>query len=62
MRFVAELYQMQMDGGRYFLHENPDQATSWDRAPIADLLRDERVSKVTGDQCSTDRRRSAKTQ
>jgi len=51
LRFVAELYKMQLDGGRYFLHENPDQATSWGRAALADLLRDERVQTVTGDQC-----------
>ena len=51
LRFVAELYKMQLDGGRYFLHENPDQATSWNRAPLEDLLNDERVKTATGDQC-----------
>ena len=29
LRFVCELYQMQLDEGRYFLHEHPSGATSW---------------------------------
>ena len=29
MQFSCELYKMQADEGRYFLHEQPDKATSW---------------------------------
>ena len=54
LAFVAELYKLQMDNGRYFLHENPAGAKSWDRVPIATLARDERVHRVTGDQCQYD--------
>ena len=32
LRFVAELYDLQMKEGRYFLHENPAGAKSWERA------------------------------
>ncbi len=27
--FVASLYEEQIDGGRYFLHEHPQYASSW---------------------------------
>ena len=29
LKFVFELYDMQVRGGRYFLHEHPASATSW---------------------------------
>ena len=51
LAFVVELYRLQMDNGRYFLHENPDGSKSWGRAPMSDLVRDERVHRVVGDQC-----------
>ncbi len=51
LAFVCELYTMQMDGNRYFLHENPDQAASWGRPCMQQLLGDERVQRSVGDQC-----------
>ncbi len=51
LAFVCELYALQMEGGRYFLHENPDKATSWDRECMQKLLQDERVHRSVGDQC-----------
>ena len=51
LAFVTELYKLQMDGGRYFLHENPESARSWGRKPMAEILQDQRVSRITGDQC-----------
>ena len=30
MNFVFSLYEEQVDGGRYFLHEHPRYADSWD--------------------------------
>ena len=39
LNFVAELYAEQVAGGRYFLHEHPEGATSWN------------VVHVVGDQC-----------
>ena len=32
--FCAELYQMQIDGGRYYVHEHPTSATSWNEKSI----------------------------
>ena len=29
IRFVAEMYHEQLEGNRYFLHEHPRYATSW---------------------------------
>ena len=29
LRFVAELYKLQVEQGRIFLHEHPKEATSW---------------------------------
>ncbi len=42
---------MQMKGNRYFLHESPDQAASWQRPCVIELLKDERVERIVGDQC-----------
>ena len=49
LTFVAELYQEQMDGGRYFLHEHPMYATSWQVASIAGICQQpgSSVSKAT---------------
>jgi hypothetical protein len=48
---MAELYLIQMNGGRYFLHENPESARSWERKSMAEIASDSRVNKVVGDQC-----------
>ncbi len=51
MDFVAELYGEQMQDGRYFLHEHPLSASSWELASISKLNSDPRVDRVHGDQC-----------
>ncbi len=51
LAFVCELYNLQMAGGRYFLHENPDKATSWERECMQKIMQDERVHRSVGDQC-----------
>ena len=51
LAFGAELYQLQMDGGRYFLHESPEGSKSWSRTPMVMITRDGRVHKIVGDQC-----------
>ena len=38
LNFVASLYQEQIDGGRYFLHEHPLRATCWQEASIKKIL------------------------
>ena len=49
--FVASLYEEQADGGRYFLHEHPLNATSWEVPSISRVLRRGDVERVHGDQC-----------
>ena len=51
IRFLTELYQEQMDAGRYFVHEHPAYAASWNLAAIQRTLDDPRVQCVRGDQC-----------
>ena len=49
--FVMSLYQEQVDGGRYFLHEHPYWATSWQMEKVQTLLDVPKVQKVRADQC-----------
>ena len=51
INFVVSLYQMQVDGGRYFLHEHPAYATSWQLEAIKTLLAVPSVQRVVADQC-----------
>jgi hypothetical protein len=51
LAFVAVLYKIQMEAGTYFVHGNPDGARSWGRAPMAELVLDDLVGRVVGDQC-----------
>jgi len=51
LNFVASLYHEQIQGGRYFLHEHPLNATSWQEESIAELLERNDVQRVHGDQC-----------
>ena len=34
IKFVFELYEIQVNSGRYFLHEHPATATSWKLPPF----------------------------
>ena len=51
MRFVAEVYQDQIDGNRYFIHEHPLRATSWKLACIEAIAAQPGVRRVHADQC-----------
>ncbi len=51
LEFVASLYLDQVAGGRFFLHEHPDGATSWAEPCIESLLDLPGVERVRGDQC-----------
>ena len=50
-RFVYELYELQRSGGRYFLHETPDNTWSLQTDFAQDLIGQEGVHKVCGDMC-----------
>ena len=49
--FCCELYQLQLDAGRYFLHEHPWSAKSWNVNEMRLLQNDPRVEKVMTHMC-----------
>jgi hypothetical protein len=51
IRFVCELYELQIEGQRYFLHEHPAGATSWKLPCIDRVTQQPGVTIVRGDQC-----------
>ena len=51
MEFVTELYKEQVFAGRYFLHEHPWLASSWQLDCMAKLEACEDVRKVQTDMC-----------
>ena len=51
IEFVAQLYHDQVSEGRYFLHEHPQFASSWDLECIKRLLRLPGVGRNRCDQC-----------
>lgn len=52
LKFVFELYQEQLQAGRYFLHEQPAHASSWKEPCVLDLLaRFPDLYLVTSDLC-----------
>lgn len=51
LRFVIGLYKIQLDGGRHFLHEHPETATSWIDPSMIKLLTLNKDSTVVSDQC-----------
>merc|ERR1712122_87388 len=51
LEFALEIYRLQLDAGRRFLHENPQAASSWDLELVKVLRADPRVGEVVGHQC-----------
>ena len=51
LRFLIELYHIQMDNKRYFVHEHPARAASWELDIIKDVMNDPRVDRADCDQC-----------
>ncbi len=49
--FVISLYYEQLEGGRYFLHEHPYFATSWELESVERLMNVPGVQRQRGDQC-----------
>jgi hypothetical protein len=49
--FVASIYKIQIEGGRYILHEQPIGASSWKLKAIVDIGNMEGVEEVVTDQC-----------
>ena len=51
MRFCCELYKLQAEANRCFLHEHPANATSWQLSEVRGMLESNGVQRVVGDQC-----------
>ena len=51
LEFVCRMYKKQIEAGRYFLHEHPAQASSWNEECIKELLRHQSVDCSIMDQC-----------
>ena len=51
LEFTMELYKEQLRHGRYFLHEHPAYATSWQEACVKKIREEPDVVAVVGDQC-----------
>ena len=51
IEFTVELYREQHQGGRLFLHEQPQSATSWNLRCLKSLAEIPGVGRVVGDQC-----------
>ena len=52
VRFCIELYMDQIRGGRYFLHEHQNSATSWKMPEIVALAAQKGVDLTTCDMCA----------
>lgn len=51
LEFCIKLYQMQIEAGRYFVHEHPHTASSWEESCVQSILKQQNVTRVVGDQC-----------
>ncbi|CAE7546001.1 unnamed protein product [Symbiodinium natans] len=51
LRTAVQAYWKQMEAGRYFLHEHPKGARSWEEPEVKELRADPRVYEVTGPMC-----------
>ena len=51
LEICVQLYRAQAAGGRYFLHEHPAYASSWQTAAIEGLMSEESTIRVVADQC-----------
>ncbi len=56
LRFVCEIYQMQLDEGRYFLHEHPSGATSWKESCVQEIWSHPDVERIINHQCQVGQR------
>ena len=51
LEFSIELYREQLRHGRYFLHEHPAYATSWQEEAMRALMGEQGVETAVCDQC-----------
>ena len=51
LEFCMQLYKEQLKNGRYFLHEHPAYATSWQEECVKKMMTEQDVEIATCDQC-----------
>eukprot|EP00973_Karenia_brevis_P090415 12402476-Karenia_brevis.AAC.1 len=51
LMFVLELYQMQIDGGRHFVHEHPAGASSWKLEEMLKFMQQEGIISDITNMC-----------
>ena len=51
LQYAVDLYWDQIARGKFFLHEHPATASSWDLPMIKELAEHPGVEIVTGDMC-----------
>ena len=49
--FAMEIYEVQLQGGRHFLHEHPESASSWKTEEVQRLLWNPRVGSTVAHLC-----------
>jgi len=52
VKFCMGIYWIQMKAGRYFLHEHPNSASSWNMPEVVEMIANEDVDVVTCDMCA----------
>eukprot|EP00973_Karenia_brevis_P012630 1713512-Karenia_brevis.AAC.1 len=52
LNFCVQVYKLQIEGGRYFLHEHPTGASSWQMPSIESVLRKHGVIRTKAHQCA----------
>ena len=52
LRFCFKLYRKQIAAGRYFLHEHPASASSWELHEVQELMQDPNVFEVVAHMCA----------
>ena len=55
LEFVCQLYKLQAEAGRLFLHEHPAQASSWEEDCIGRTMEMAGVQTITMDHCQLGR-------
>ena len=51
LNFCLEIYDIQERAGRYYLHEHPARATSWDLPEVRSFIMNHDAHLVTMDMC-----------
>ena len=51
VRFCCKLYELQAEAGRYYIHDHPANAMSWQLEEVKELLRTDGARQVVSDQC-----------